>query len=82
VVVVAEQDRVDRSDLLGGDRRLGQLGRAGAPAEAVSAAGGVEGRIGQQPPAAELDQDGGPPMWVSFTSTDFTLFAHGVTRAD
>jgi hypothetical protein len=59
VVIVAEEDGVDRTDFLGGDRRVGQLGRAGAPAEAVLAARGIEGRIGQQPPAGELDQDGG-----------------------
>ena len=59
VVVVAEQHRVDRAQLLGGDRGLGQLGRAGAPAEAVLAAGGVEGRVGEQAPAAELDQHRG-----------------------
>ena len=41
----------------GGHRRPGHLARAGAPAEAVVAAGRVEGGVGQQPPPADLDQD-------------------------
>ena len=60
VVVVAEQHRVDRADLRGVDRRLGQFRRAGAPAEAVLTARGVEGRVGQEAPAGELDQHGRP----------------------
>ena len=51
VVVMAEQDRVDPPQIGGGDRRSGELLRAGPPAEPVAAAGGVEGRVGQQPPA-------------------------------
>ena len=43
-----------------GDRRAGELARRRAPAEGVPAAGGVEGRIGQQPPASDLEQDGRP----------------------
>ncbi len=59
VVVVAEQHRVDLAEVGGGDRRTGQFARARSPAEAVAAPGRVEGRIGQQPPAPDLDQDGG-----------------------
>ena len=58
MVVVAEQHRVDRPDLGGGDGRSGQLLGARSPAEAVAAAGRVEGRVGQEPPATGLDQDG------------------------
>jgi hypothetical protein len=58
VVIVGEQHGVERAEVGGGDRRPGQLARARSPAEVVFAAGRVEGRIGQQPPAADLDQDG------------------------
>ena len=43
-----------------GQRGPDGLGRGGAPAEAVAASGWVEGRVGQDPPPVELDQDGGP----------------------
>ena len=56
VVVVGEQHRVDRREIGGGDRRAGELARAGAPAEVVRPAGRVEGRVGQQPPAVDFDQ--------------------------
>jgi hypothetical protein len=59
VVVVADQRRVDRPERVRRRRRPGELARAGPPAEVVAAAGRVEGRIGQQPPAADLDQDSG-----------------------
>ena len=57
VLVVAEQHRVDRADVVGRDRRPGQLVRRGAPAELVVAPGGSKVGIGQQPPAADLQQD-------------------------
>jgi hypothetical protein len=60
VVVVAEQDRVDRWEVGRGDRGSGQLARARAPAEVVLLTGRVEGRVGQQPPAADLDQSRRP----------------------
>jgi hypothetical protein len=60
VVVVAEQYRVDRAYVCGRDRGAGELARARAPAEVVLLAGGVERRVGQQPPAADLDQRGRP----------------------
>ena len=56
VVVVGEQDGVDRPEVGGGDRGPGQLDRARAPAEVVLPARGVERRIGQQAPAVDLDQ--------------------------
>jgi hypothetical protein len=64
VVVVTDQHGVDRAEVGGGDRRAGQLPEAGAPAEAVPAARGVEGRIGQQPPPPTSIRAVGPPMWV------------------
>src|SRR5438034_8805213 len=59
VVVVAEQHRVDRSEIGRGYGRTGQLARPRAPAEAIRPTGRVERRIGQQPPACDLDQDRG-----------------------
>jgi hypothetical protein len=56
VVVVREQDRVDWTELGGGDRRTGELARSRPPAEAVAPAGGIEGRVGEEPPAAHLEQ--------------------------
>jgi hypothetical protein len=56
VVVVREQDRVDRAQLRRGDRRPDELARR-VPSRSGTAPGRVERRVGQQPPAAELDQD-------------------------
>ena len=60
VVVVGQQHGVDRRQVGDRDRRPGGLARARPPAEAVAAAGGVERRVGQQPPAAGLDEDRRP----------------------
>jgi hypothetical protein len=57
VMVVADQDGVDRAELVGRDRRSGDLARRRAPAEEVAPAGRVERRIGEDPPAADLDQE-------------------------
>ena len=60
VVLVGEEHGVDRTDVLDGDRRPGELARRRSPAEGVPAARRVEGRIGQQAPASDLEQDGRP----------------------
>jgi hypothetical protein len=57
VVVVAEQDRVDRGQVDRGDRRAGELARHRAPAEEIPPTRRIESRVGQQPPAADLDED-------------------------
>ena len=58
VMVVAEQHGVDRRQLVRRDRRAGDLVRGRSPAELVVAARRVERRIGEQRPAAQLDQRG------------------------
>jgi hypothetical protein len=58
VLVVAEQDGVDAAERLGGQRRPGQLVRPGAEPERVVAPRLVEGRVGQQPERADLEQRG------------------------
>ena len=58
-MVVGEQDGVDRADLAAGSRGP-RLPVTRAPAEGVAPAGAVERGVGQQPPAADLDQDGRP----------------------
>ena len=58
VVIVREQHGVDRQERGGGNGWAGQLLRVGAPAEVVRLAGRVEGRVGQEPPALDLDQGG------------------------
>ena len=60
MVVVREQDRVDRWEVGCGDRRAGNLARRRPPAEGIPPAGGIERRIRQQPPAADFDQRGRP----------------------
>ena len=80
VVVVAQQHRVDRRQIGGGDRRPGRLARPRAPAEPVGPARGVEGRVGQETPATGLDEDRRPadvrdpdvlhaPAWPSAQSS-------------
>jgi hypothetical protein len=55
VVVVAEQDRVDRAEVGGGDGWPGQLSGAGAPAEAVAAAGGSKvGSVNNRHPSTSI----------------------------
>jgi carnitine-CoA ligase len=49
---------VDRPDLCGGYGRPGRLRRRRAEPESVAPPRWVEGRIGEDPPAVELDQDG------------------------
>jgi hypothetical protein len=58
VVVVRQQDHIDRTDVLGGDRRTGELARARAPTEPIAPPGRVECRVGQDPPAGDLEEDG------------------------
>lgn len=58
VVVVAEQDGVDGRQVRDGEGGAGRLTGGGAPAEPVAAARRIERRVGQQPPAADLDQCG------------------------
>ena len=58
VMVVGEQHRVDRPKVGRRDRRLRCLARASPVSEGVRSPRRVEGRVGQQPPAAHLDQDG------------------------
>src|SRR5918996_3440474 len=55
VVVVAEQDGVDRSEIGSGCRRPAQLARSRAPAESIALAGRIKRRVGQQAPVADLD---------------------------
>jgi hypothetical protein len=61
VVIVREENGVDLTEFGSGDRRTRQLHRPRAPAEVLLLARRVERRIGQEPPAAELDQYGRPP---------------------
>ena len=56
MVIVREQHGIDRPEVGGGDRRPGELREDRAPAEAVLPPGWVERRVGQQAPAADLDQ--------------------------
>jgi hypothetical protein len=58
VLVVAEQHRIDRSEVGNANGRPGHLAGTRAPAEVLLPAWAVEGRIGQQSPAIDLDQDG------------------------
>ena len=60
VVIVAEQYRVNRQELGGGDRRSGQLARARAPAEGVPLSGRIERRVGEQSPGANFDKRSRP----------------------
>jgi hypothetical protein len=60
VLVMPEQRRVQLPHLGGIDRRAGGLARAGAPAEVVPASGRVEGRVGEESPTLDLEQDGRP----------------------
>jgi hypothetical protein len=59
VVVVAEQDGVDRAEVGGGDRRAGQLAGARAPAEAVPAPrGGKVGSVSSRQPSTSSRPSG------------------------
>jgi hypothetical protein len=58
VVVVGEEDRVDRQEVGRRDRRSGELARRRAPPEVVLPARRIERRIGQQAPAVDFDQRG------------------------
>jgi hypothetical protein len=53
---MTHQDSVDPTQVCCVDRRTDQLAGSGAPAEEVPLAGGIEGRIGQDAPTAELDE--------------------------
>ena len=79
MVLVREQDRVDPSELGRLDRRPGELARAGAPPERVVASGRVEGRIGEQPPPADLDQGGRP---ADVRDPEIGQARAGTSRAD
>jgi hypothetical protein len=60
MVVVSEQDGVDRQEVGRGDGRSGELARPRAPTEVVPPTWGIERRIAQQPPAVELNQRSRP----------------------
>jgi hypothetical protein len=67
VVVVTDQHGVDWAEVGGGDRRAGQLPGAGAPAEAVAAAGGAKvGSVSSRHFPTSI-RAVGPPMWVMRT---------------
>ena len=56
VMVVADEDGVDGAELRSRDRRAHELARHRAPAEEVAFARRVERRIGEDAPAADLDE--------------------------
>ncbi len=58
VAVVGEQHGIQRREFGSCQGRSRGLHRRGAPAEGVAAAGRVERRVREQPPAARLDQRG------------------------
>ena len=60
MVVVGEQHGVERAEVVRRDGRAGELGRRRPPPERVVPPGRVEGRVGEQPPARHLDEQGGP----------------------
>lgn len=61
VLVVAEQHGVDIADVLCAQRGFGCLPALRAQ---LIGAGRIEGRVGQQAKAVDLDQRGGPPISV------------------
>jgi hypothetical protein len=60
IVIVRQQDGVDRREVGRGDRGSGHLARRRTPAEGVSSAGVVEHRVSEQRPPLVLDQHGRP----------------------
>src|ERR687891_1810965 len=58
MVVMGQQHRVDRRQVANRDRGSGQLLGSRTPSEVVLAAGWIEGRICQEPPTPDFDQDG------------------------
>ncbi len=58
MVVVADEDKVDRAEIARIARGSGELARTRPPAEPVGATGRIERRIRQDPPAVDLEQDG------------------------
>ncbi len=60
MVVMGEQHGIDRAEISDTDRGPRHLARRRSPSELVDATGGIERRVGEDPPAIDFEQDRRP----------------------